>query len=193
MDTHYEPSLLRAMQLTGGYINTICENSTLLASIEVPSESRISIKTLGRYVAAMRARPSISKDEERHEKELPSRLVSQLTRLSVCLAGAMSKKSTDAEVMRRVKQTALDTAKGKTVEYVIHLHRKGEEGVDPASMAVWLQEEEARVRHYLRFLTKIYVAEMFKPAPKFKGQNPKQRWRLTPRMFSVYQEVLSDA
>src|SRR3990167_1714905 len=121
METQLDPAMLRAMQLTGGYINTICDNDSLLSGIEVPYDARSQIKSLGRFVAAMRARPSLAKDEERNEKELPSRLVSQLARAAVCSAGVLSKKETDSEVMRRVRQTALDTSSGKTVEYCKHL------------------------------------------------------------------------
>ncbi len=189
MESQHEEKMLRAMQLTGGYINTICDNDDLLMGIDLPFEARLQIKTLGRYVASMRARPSISKEEERHEKELPSRLVSQHVRLAMGLAGVLSKNSVDSEVMRRVRQTSLDTSEGRTTDFTAHLHRSGTEGLDPATLSVWMQDEEPKVKHYLRFLGKIGVAEHFKPQAKFKGQSMKVRWRLTQKMSEIWKEV----
>lgn len=187
--TQHDPAMLKAMQLTGGYINTICEDDDLLANIEIPIDPRRELKLLSLYSASMRARPLISKEEERYEKELPYRLASQFARLSQCLAGVFTKTQVDEEVMRRVKRCAIDTSGGKTVDYAKWLFKAAEEGVDPASLSIWLQEEEVKVRHYLKFLTKIKVVEMFTPTVKYKGHSPKKRWRLTPNITTIYRGV----
>lgn len=187
--TQHDPAMLKAMQLTGGYINTLCDNDDLLSQVEIPTDPRRELKLLSLYAASMRARPLVSKEEERYEKELPYRLASQFARLAQCLAGVFTKVQVDEEVMRRVKRCALDTSGGKTVDYAKWLFKAGDEGVDPASLSIWLQEEEVKVRYYLKFLTKIKVVEMFSPVAKFKGHSPKKRWRLTPGIASIYREV----
>ncbi len=85
-ETHYEPDLAKAMQLTGGYVGWLRENaSDGLAAIETPEWVLRRCVKLGKFVAYMRARPS-TKQDENAEREFGARLVSQHVRLAKCLA-----------------------------------------------------------------------------------------------------------
>lgn len=182
-----DPAMLNAMQLTGGYIDYLRDNDTeILAGIDMDDAALQSCIHLGKFVAYMRARPSLKQDEAA-EREFASRLVSQIIRLAKCLAGVMNRKSVDAEVLRRSRQVAMDTARGRTLELAKYLRRAGQDGAEVKSLAMWTHQTEDKERHLLRFLRKIGVAETHQP--KVKGLATRPKWRLTERFERLYDEV----
>jgi hypothetical protein len=143
----------------------------------------------GEFVAHMRARPSKSQDEVT-EREFSSRLVEQFARLTVCLAAVLNRPTADEEVMRRVRQCALDTASGRTMDVVRLLARVGRDGTEVPALAVWTGETDDKVRALLRFLRRIRVVERFER--KLVGLATKSHWRLHPHMAELYRKVVDD-
>ena len=190
LDSQYDPSMLKAMQLTGGYIDTLCNDEEILATVDMDDEHTRQIIHLAKFVAFMRARPSI-KQTESAEREFSTRLVSQHIRLAMCLTCVISKKSVDEEVMRRVRQTALDTARGKTLEIARQLFEKGELGISTDTLAIWHSEKEEKIRSLMGFLGKIGVAELFNAG--ISRSHKKPMWKLTAKMRRLYAEVMGNA
>ena len=182
-----DPELTKAMQLTGGYVNHLRENANeLLARIGDTPEAMKAFTRLGKFVAFMRARPS-SRQKETAEREFAPRLVSQLTRLGVCLAAVMNRTTLDEEVVRRVRLIALDTARGISLE-LMKLLNESENGYDSASIPIVLQHKREDVYTLLRFLKRIGVIHTV--SIERAGVKGKPRWVMTDRFKKLYDEVM---
>jgi hypothetical protein len=190
METRDVPELVKAKQLTGGYIAYLRENArVLIGGITTPAWALKRCQHLAKFVAYMRARPS-TRQEEKAEREMSFRLISQLVRLAKCLAAVYNKLAVDEEVMRKVKRVALDTARGRTLDIVHYLYESGLEGTTLGSVAVQTGHGEAKELSYLQFLRKIGAAELYNRTVT-TGYKTK-RWRLTDRMRRLYREVHSN-
>lgn len=192
IETQNDPDMTLAMRLTGGYVSFLRENARdLLAEVTIPDPSLRRCIQLGKFVAYMRARPSKSQ-EEKAEREFATRLVSQLVRLSKCLAVVLNRKTVDEEVLRRVTKVALDTSRGRTLEIAKWLYQAGDEGLDHKPLAMYTNQEPAKELILLRFLRRIGAVETF--SRKINGVlSTTPRWRLTPKLRELYKEVMEDA
>lgn len=196
LDTQHDPEMTRAMQLSGGYVTYLRENAQrLLSAVESPEAALRKCVRLGKFVAYMRARPSTRQDETA-EREFAARLVSQMVRLAKCLAVVLNRKSIDAEVLRRVRKVALDTARGRTLELARYLYPLGEEGAEAKTLAHKTGHSEEKERLLLRFLRHIEAVDYFTPASAVaesgKLLTNRPRWRLTPRMMKLYRDVMEE-
>lgn len=193
LETHDDPAMLKAKQLTGGYVDYLRENATeLLSSISDDNAEELveQFDNLAQFVAYMRARPSKTQ-EEATTREMSARLNSQLTRLGICLAVVLNRPRIDQEVMRRVTKVALDTARGRALELIRHLAEAGEQGLETSNLARKTGHSEEKERTLLRFMKKIGAVEWFQL--KEKGVSGKPKWRLTQRMARIFREVSSYA
>lgn len=194
--------MLFAYQMTGGYVDYLRENSdTLLQRVEIPDREMFAWRCgqMADLVSHLRARPDMTKADEKHEtKEMPTRLTEQFIRLACCLAVVLGRFRIDAEVMRRVRKVAMDTASGKTLDWLRQFRAKDaedvakgqeESGCGSAQLAIVMHEEENHVKRYLKFLKKIKVVENFKSTQSAR----ETRWRLTPKMKELWKEVVGDA
>jgi hypothetical protein len=190
-ETQYEPELAEAMALTGGYVGWLRENAPdALPSIVTPNEAKRMCARLGKFVAFMRARPSL-RQEETAEREFATRLVSQLMRLAKCLAYALNEVEVDTAVMDRVRRVALDTARGKTLALTALLRDAGEEGSTVDALSTATSTSADKCRSLLRFLKAIGVVESFQA--KREGAAARTKYRLTKKIEKLYDEVMSDA
>ena len=179
-----DPDLAAAMQLTGGYVDYLRVNATdLLSQIDSPEWALRKCTRLGKFVAHMRARPSL-RQEETAEREFASRLVSQLVRLAKCLAAVMNKKAIDKEVMRRTTQVALDTSRGQTLD-IAHRLYLAPAGMESYGLALLVGKAEDKTKALLRFLKRINAVDAVKD-PKTN----RVRWSLTKKMRGLYQDVV---
>jgi len=186
LESQYDPELVKAMQLTGGYVSYLREHVTeFTVKVEKPDLELRRCMALGKFVAYMRARPSLRQDEIA-EREFAGRLVSQLMRLAQCMAVVLNRDSLDQEVMRRVTRTALDTARGRTFDICKQLAQSGVEGIYCNAMTALINVPEAKVAQLLGFLRKIKVVERFRPNPAIN----RGKWRLTERLRDLWNEVL---
>ena len=185
--SHYEPALAEAMGLTGGYVNWLKSNvGDILTTIENPESSLRHCMVLARFVAFMRARPSQSQ-EETAERELGSRLASQLVRLAKCLALVLNQPKVNEEVMGRVTRVAMDTARGQTLDMVRQMFTE-DDGCEVRAITTYTGLPITRCRELLRFLQRIGVVHCRKV--KLQGITQQTKWCLTPRMRTTYESVL---
>lgn len=193
-DTRDSPEMLLAKQLTGGYVNYLRENSTaLLREVNMPATALRRCQALAKFVAYLRARPS-GRQEEKAERELSYRLISQLVRLAKCLAAVFNLRSVDDKVMDVVRRTATDTARGKTLAIVRELRTWKLEGLESSMLSARLTEDEEKLRPLLGYLRKIGVVQAFRPEVGRRGDkiiHGHRRWRLTGRMSGLVDEVFS--
>ena len=191
-----EEKMREAYCMTGGYVDYLRANvEELMGQLDIDAEMVVGrCAELAEFTAFVRARPApeVSLDKhvkEAHDsKELPTRLTEQYVRLAVCLAVALGKRTVDERVMELVKKVAIDTCRGRTMDLINHLARIGLEGMSLAGLAHLTGQTDAKEAHMLRFLRRIGAAELFKPKTKV-GVQSNSKWRLTPRMRQLYDNV----
>jgi hypothetical protein len=189
-ETRESPDKTHMRQVCGGYVSYLRENAQrLLNGVKMSHEAMKRCQHLAKFVAIMRARPSV-RQEEKAERELSFRLISQMVRLAKCLSVVLNRKTPDEEVMRRVTRTAMDTARGRTFELCRWLYKTGAEGAETKSLAFWTGESEEKERVLLKFLRKIGAVDFFHAENK-PYLRSKPRWRLTERMLQLYEEVMN--
>lgn len=189
-DSQFLPDRAEAMQLTGGYVEYLRENAAkLIGHVHMPGWAGEQCLALAKFVSFMRARPS-TLQEETAEREFPTRLLSQFSRLAMCLAAVTGRDDVDAEVMRRVKKVALDTARGRTLE-IARLMAGAREGVTMNHVVLWVNDKKDKVESLVRFLRSIGAVEEF-VEKKYRGVQGKMKYRLTERLRLVYDQVMAE-
>jgi len=182
----YNSKLREAMQLTGGYVDYLRDNAIeSLVKVGVSTNVLRACINLGKFVAYTRARPS-SRQEETAEREFGARLVTQLLRLAVCLAFVLNKSRVDDEVLHRVKQVAFDTARGRTLSIIEHLHENNEKGCSKGNVGVGASLNETETDKLLKFLKKIKAVKFI---PEQIGRKKVVKWKLTNRLYRLYSTV----
>lgn len=183
------PERILAKQMTSGYLEYLRKDMPeLLSMVNFPSEKLKECQRLALFVAHMRARPS-KKQEEKAQRELSFRLISQFVRLAKCLAVVLNHKEVNDDVMRRVRLCALDTARGVTLSIAKRLREVHVTGGAIASLAIIVNQSDDRIRNLLRFLRNIGVVEPFQKVSGGIVQSG-VRWRLTKRMLDIYESVV---
>lgn len=195
-ETQYEPELAEAMMRTGGYVDYLRQNaSELLSQVHAPEWALRKCTRLGKFVAFMRARPS-QKQNETKEREFAPRLVSQHTRLAECLTIVFNKREIDADIMKRTRKVALDTARGQTLKMADMLYEKRlheNDGMEARTIAMKIGETEDKTRELLRFLRHIKALE-YVPQKKIAGITPSVlKYQMTDYMQRLYEEVMVSA
>lgn len=189
--TQDDEKVVRAKAMTGGYVEYLRENAgSILMNVEIknPQVIQEKISAYAQFIAHVRARPSKTQ-EEAVTREMSARLNSQLTKLAICTAGVMGKKSVDKEVMRRVRQVAIDTARGKIRDIVMKLAAQ-KNGMEARALAIAINHGEDKTRTLLRFFKTIEGVETFEPKVVGKpGSRGTIRWKLTSKMREIYNQV----
>ncbi len=185
--------MLTAYRLTGGYVDHLRENAEKMLSAAEFDEEAVAARCMawGEFVAVLRARPNPDprKDEGNDSAELPTRLTSQFVRLASCLTVVLQRKTADEEVMRIVEKVALDTGRGVSADVLRSLHGAGQDG-QTSELASYLTKRPGnRVRQILEFLRRIGAAEKFQHKATPRHVRGETRWRMTGRMWSLYEEV----
>lgn len=182
--------LERAKALTGGYITHLRENAkAMMNSVEFSDARKRQCQHFGWFAAYLRSRPNVRQTEIK-ERERHYRLANQMTKLARAVAAVTNRASVDDSVMKVVRKAALDTAKGRTLDIASHLFRTGRKGLDGEGVTMWTGQDGEGETKLLRFLQGIGAIERFRPSSMIRC---KERWRLTDKMTSLYQEVIGDA
>lgn len=186
--TNYEPELLLAMRLTGGYVEYLRDNDNeLLSRISFPKPNLRRCTKLGTFVAYARARPG--KEGENVDREFSPRLISQHVRLATCLAVVLNRTVVDDEVMRRVAKTSTDTAQGPSLNIMKQLV-SSPYGLATGPLAMKINMPEERCRKMVRYLRHLGAVELNTvPAPNGQRTNV-QRWQLTDRLSKLYKALI---
>jgi hypothetical protein len=186
--SNYSPELLRAMQLTGGYVEYLREHASELMSQVSMADSRLRLITrYAKFVAYVRARPSKLQDEEQ-EREFGARLTKQHLRMAYCVAIALGRNEVDADVMRVVRKVCLDTARGTTLELIRSLY--DQPGQDTNVLSLTCNIKETTVRSLLTFMCSIGITERYRK--KDAGKTGRPLYRLTDKMVRLYDEVVNE-
>lgn len=195
-----EENMREFYQLTGGYVDWLRDNmSREVNALRIDEEAVIdACADLAEFSAMLRARPAPTRKDggETHDtKELPSRLTHQFTRLACCLAVVLNRKSIDADVMRRVKKVAIDTASGRTLEIARYLNTVekgpydvwsgGDYGRFRADIAQHVNMGEDACRTLIIFLKGIDVVKPF----RLEDHGP-IRWKLTEKASELWKRVM---
>lgn len=190
-----ESKMRRAYALTGGFVDWLRENCFRIDEVTASEDVVHRIADFAEFTADMRAKPNLDtrKLETHDSKEVPTRIGRQLIRLARCLALVMGKREVDADVMRRVRKVALDSAGGKTLDLLKWMHavdpRSGKTyqesgGIMASQLARWASfESESKCLAYLNFLLKIDVME------HVPCQHSHGHWRMTPRVESLQKSL----
>lgn len=151
------PDRLKAITL--GFINHMKENLGQLIPA-YPAESKRTIKSIARYLAAMRARVRRDNGEllYRSRKELGTRLTAQLTKMAMSLAIVLGRKEIDKEVVRICKKLVLNTATGFPQEITHALYKK-KEGLSSKQLHYTLKLSESTIRRHLHNMLELHVVQ----------------------------------
>lgn len=189
-ETRRDPDMVAAMQLTGGYAEFLRNNAQeLLSQVDGADDAKRYVTRLGKFVAYMRARPSL-KQEESVEREFAARLVSQLWRLAKCSAAVLNRREVDDEIVQRTKRVALDTARGQTLELAAIMHQAGDDGAELRALALRTGRTDDKTRTYMRFLHRIGIVEPHTVTREGFSKSP--RWRLTRKLRKLYEDVMGE-
>jgi hypothetical protein len=185
--------MVLAMQMTAGYVNFLREQDVqILHGVAVDEEIAERCNDLGKFVSCLRARPS-RHQEEHSSRELSSRLVGQIGKLAICLAGVYQRKSVDEPVMAQVRQIAFDTARGTTLDMVRWLFKQGTQGNHRSGIATVTNQTHDRTTKLLRFLRAIGVTEYYHKGGTAGVVEGQEMWRLTESMRGLFGRVMRDA
>lgn len=188
-ESRQEESLTRAMCLTGGYVIYLREQAAnILSAIEMEHATKKLCTRYGKFVAFMRARPSLRQNEHA-EREMATRLVSQITRLAMCEAGVLNRLTVDDEVMRRVKAVTLHTSNGQVLDITGFMYNEIE-GSEVKAIANHTMCTEDQVRKLLRFMRQIGIVDLIQPEKIPGGVTPRPRWHLTTSLRKLYADVM---
>lgn len=185
---YYEADFVKAMKVTGGYVNYLRENDIeLLSNIELDQDVLDQCIALGKFVAYLRARPSKAQSETA-EREFASRLVSQHVKLAKCLPVVLGKKSVDDQVISRITKTSLDTCRGNSLTIVMYLYESLSNlkaGMSLRALTLATGSTEQRIARLLRFMMHIGIVER-------KQTKQGTRWVLTNIMRDLYKIVMQE-
>lgn len=186
------PDNIKARRLTGGYVEWLRQNVVdRLDVLDTPESAEERIANYALFVSYLRARPS-ARQAESAEREMSTRLLSQMQKLAMCLAVVLNKDTLDEEVLARVRQVALDTARGRTLEMCRRLREAGREaGIEVGILAMLTNEPDGKLRELLAFLRKIGAVERF-AWKQSEGDKGRPRWRLSERMDGLWTEVMTE-
>lgn len=188
-ETHYDEDMVRVMRMTSGYVTWLRENANArIKLVDVTEPDLRYFARLGKFISYMRARPAEKGTES--ERELAVRLPKQITRLAICMAVVMNRVELDKDVLDRVHQVALDTARGQSLNLVRHLYGCGNAGAEVKALSNLTLHTESEERKLLRFLRQIGAVETCQFEDRKTGILGNMRWRLSTRMRKLYGEVM---
>jgi len=190
-ESNQDPEMSKAMQLTGGYVSYLRENAKdLLEKVVTGKQSLRKIMKFGKFVAYLRARPSM-RQEENAEREFAARLVSQHVKLAKCLAVVLNKETLDKEVLAMVRAISIDTARGRTLDILREMRKERAKGLPVKSISIRINEAENSVRKLLRFMQKIGIVERVEETThRTRGVRAVTHWRMTEEMYDLYLFVI---
>jgi len=195
------PELAKAYQMTGGYVDWLRKNAQLLESVELTDEQLDLCITLGEFAAGFRARPGKSKTEEPHDaKELPTRLTKQFVRVAMVLTVTLNKEQPDDDVMAIVRQMALYTSEGHTLQIARHLWNSQDDsktvvrnyGRVPDDLAMLINRPVERIRELLKFMRTIKMFNYYNPKCPKTNAVLMTRWKMTESTLQLYKTVMVD-
>jgi hypothetical protein len=181
-------------RVTMGFIHHLKEtlHDKTPPTCDKPTEDRIT--ALGQFLSYMRARVNRESREElsyRPRVELATRLVSQLLKLGICLALVFDKTKLDAEVVRLIRKTVLDTAKGFHYEIAELLFRHRREGLSFKQLSITLGLSESSVKRNCADMLELEIIQR-RTRPNKSGQRGRDLhvFHLAPNIRDLWKQAL---
>ncbi len=189
-DSCMDPPLLRAYQLTGGYVDYLRGNvAGVLEQLEKtlmdsPRGERVVDKcaALAEFTAWTRVQIHPIKDTE-VTVELPTRLTHQFMRLACCLSVVLGRQDIDDDILRRIGRVAVDTAYGPTLRVANLLYSGGRIGFTQDGLEVRFDMEPKRLIRQLRMMKAVGLVEYYQNRGIGTLTTPK--WRLTQKAYDL--------
>lgn len=189
IESQMTPEMAEARRRTAGFIGYLRNNAQeLLDNIACPPANLMFIQRWAGFISYMRAREWDSEKGGESCRELPFRLISQLTRLATCLAALFGRTSIDDHVMKLVRKVALDTSKGIVLNVARQLYKDVGRGTEARALAIILNKKQEDMNRLLYFLRGIEMVESFRT----NKVNNLVRWRLAPRVIRLCESVFGE-
>lgn len=178
-------------QATYGFIKYLREGLTGFRMPLMSQEAKEQVKALGKFLAYMRAkaRRQTGKDADlmyRPRVELATRLVSQLTKMAICLALVLGRPTVDTEIVRLLRKVVTNTAVGFQFDITKSL-LENREGINVKQIEMFANVPQTTIR---RIIDDMQEFEMIKK--RAKSNHSGQRGRdthiiaLTDELTSIY-------
>ncbi len=195
------PAAVNMKRTAGGYAAYLRRNaSRLINEVEEDGEMIEYCAALGMFISYARSKQS--KTEGVAVRELSFRLAGQLTRLAVCLAVVLNKKSMGDKAVRQiVTQVAYDTSRGLTYTILETLYNAGRGGLRPKDLANRASISLPKMNGYLLFLAVLGEKPIGTHArrkrvgtgafgePRYSEEDRLTYWTLKPWMRDLYAKV----
>jgi hypothetical protein len=188
---HVRPDrLLKLKQVTYGFLQHLKSNKNPVVPT-MPDGLATQIEAHGNYLVHMRARVEREGLDLAYRPvlELPTRLASQVVKLSFCLAIVLGKHVIDEEVFRIVSKVVHNSAVGFQQE-VTKVIADSPDGIPVIRLIHELQLPETSTR---RLLTDLQEFNIVQRKAKSNGTGQRGRdihiWTLTPQMRSLWDIV----
>lgn len=172
---------------TGGYVNFLRENTEAIIDPIVKNIDEDSIgnlcENIGEFISDFRARPSKTGGEAQDDKEMPTRLTAQFTRMVVCLAGVKGEVEISESTIDNLLKMAVDTCKGKTLDIAEVLFDE-REAMTRQAIARRTNMPTSQVSKLLRFMrsSEVGVVEL--------SRRTKEKYMLSERSIDLMTNIL---
>lgn len=172
--------------MTGGYVDYLRENTEqIFGKIEVDVERFAPIcEDIGEFISDFRARPSKQNGSEaQDDKEMPTRLTAQFTRMMVCLAGVKAETQISDGTVDTMLKMSIDTCKGKTLDIAECLFEEGE-ALTRQAIARRTNMPTSNVSKLVRFMrsSEVGILEL--------SRRTKEKYQLTERSADLMEKII---
>ena len=169
------PAYQRAYALTAGYLEHLMDSMDVrLTKVQPDAEVLERVEVLAHRVAFFRSRPD--PDEEVDTVvEQPTRVSSQLVRLTRCLAAVMGRETLDEDVDRCIMKVGTDSSQGSTWAIATILAEEGP--TTYKALAIRTGKSEVLIKSSMGWLKEIGIVELNSPSGSCRVNTAS--WKLT--------------
>lgn len=180
---------LLARRMTGGYVDWLRSNTSLLSEISCDDKYLDACELMGDLTSYLRARPGKMEDAK-PTREQPTRLTSQFTRLLACLTVVLNRTEVDDEVLRRVRKVALDTGAGIGREVLDILAEADNQYTPNRVFHLKMDYNKLSIDRQIRLMYRIGALTLSTDDPAYVQKTAKPFWRMSPRVWTLYRVVV---
>jgi len=185
--------MIHLKRATGGLIQHFKDNWKTMTPPKRTQEAEQVLEALGQFLSFMRARVKREGGDVlyRPRVELATRIIGQLTKLAVCVALILGKRTIDRQVLKIVRKVALDTAEGFQLEVTTKLAGYKTGGMTVGQLEVALRLSEGTIRNLLRDMREFNIVKRVDQNNR-SGQRGRNRhlWRLTEEVRGLYRTAM---
>lgn len=193
-ESQMSPEMLKAYQLTGGYVDYLRENAQkLLNNVDRGQGQWVEeyCADLAQFTAYLRTKPDSDprkRVDEIARRELPTRLAQQYVRMGDCVATVLGKPEVDESVLRLIRKIAIDTTDTKILSLIGNIRDGGENGAYTAALARWSSVTDAHMCDTLSFLESLGTVRQYH-SNGTPGSDAYSRWHLSDEMERLWERV----